>query len=167
MILLIVLLFFTTLSDDCTCSDARLRGLSESSQYIMVGRVVGAGDSVGLASGHFVTVVQRVNYKVEEILKGKLEDEEISVGHYIVSGSRIVEKNKTGYHLKSRVFANDQRLLLFLAADPDDGYLEAKSETKFLRLMAANENCVPLATDKVLAKIRRFLTTGTANKKAG
>jgi hypothetical protein len=80
-------------------------------EIVVVAEVLEIGKEPGFWSGYFATF-QTVHYRIVEVIKGSLEENEISIRHPVVKNSRTADKSKP--KLSSIIFAKGNRLILFI-----------------------------------------------------
>ncbi len=102
-------------------SQETLRSCADKAPFIVVAKLVEIRPPLGFGSGQFL-VVQWVHYKVEEVIKGQVEEKSISVGYYIVA--RRTNSGETIAQLSPQLFKTDTRFVLFLENDPKKGYID-------------------------------------------
>jgi hypothetical protein len=126
------------------------RDLSESvslSSVILVGEVADVKPPLGVWSGYF-PVVQRVHYRVKAVLKGDISDKVVNVGHYVIANSLVADSKSA--RLSPEIFAKGHALILFLKADPGEGYIhlpDADRETN-VRPFLSLDPCGALPADR-------------------
>ena len=87
-----------------------LKDLTETSDLIFVGVVLGLGKPALFWSGHSNSY-QAARYKVEKILKGQYDASEISVDHVLVYGSSSAQPGETP-HLSRTLFGVNSKLIV-------------------------------------------------------
>lgn len=107
---------------DSSCNEKTLMQAIQSTPAIAIGEIVRVEPSMGVWSGYF-PVVQRVHYKVKELLKGEVPDTTINVAHFIVANSAFVDTAKP--QLSTAIFKEGNSFVLFLEPDPKKGYLSS------------------------------------------
>jgi hypothetical protein len=110
-----------TLQISAPCEAEKLKTSVTSASVIMVAQITDVRPSVGFWSGQF-PVVQRVLYKVEEIIKGEVRESTINVGHYVIAMSPTADPEKP--QLSPKLFRKGQSIILFLQTDPGKGYVD-------------------------------------------
>lgn len=153
-----LILTSTTVSD---CEMRAVEHLAQQAQIIAVGKVEEVESTLGFGSGYFV-VVQRVNYEIEEVLKGDLPKGRINVAHLVVANSPTADKETRQMQLSPKLFAKGNRLILFLEPDPQRGYVGIDSNKTYKGYMALSENCVPIAEAETLKAIQRAISIKTS-----
>jgi hypothetical protein len=164
ILIVFLLLFWTTNIYSSDCKDERLKQLSKSSTLIITGEIENVEESLNIPSA-YVAVVQRVTYKVLKVLKGELSDKTINVAHYVVSNSKTSEEDTNGTRLSAKVFFKGNQLVLFLIGDSGKGYLQKPSEKTYTKYLDLDENCVPQNDTKVVNDIENYLSTSSKVEK--
>jgi hypothetical protein len=116
--LLVILVTDTYAQNDI---EKRIQKNSSKSEVIVLAEVKCVDLSPGGWSG-IIPTVQRIQYKVREVLKGDLDAEEISVGHYKVKNSKLTDKKYP--KLSEDFFSEGREVILFLALDVGKDYFE-------------------------------------------
>ena len=137
-----LLLFMITFHVDApSCSDEAIRRVELSSDLVVQARVVEVGPSLGLWSGGYV-VAQRVDYEIEGILKGQLQDKRIRVAHYVIGGSLSADQKVA--RLSPSLFAKGNILVLFLVRDMNSNYIsppESIDDNGIRKFLIRDPNC--------------------------
>lgn len=102
------------------CGERSLGESVSSSSAVVVGEIIEVKPPLGVWSGEFA-VVQRVHYKVKDVLKGRVSEELLDVGHYVIANSSVADSRAA--RLSPEIFAKGRALILFLKPDPKKGYL--------------------------------------------
>lgn len=126
LILLLLALFQQPAQPALTCKDSSMPKLVHDAQVVVAAEVVEVKPALGVWSGLFL-VVQRVRYEVKDVLKGDLRERNINVGHYIVANSSTADAKEA--RLSPKIFTKGARVVLFLTADPGEGYLSSPNES--------------------------------------
>jgi hypothetical protein len=113
-------------------NEGRIQQSVKDARIVVVAEVLEIGAAPNVWSGLFA-YVQRVRYKVIEVLKGEIVQPNMSVGHYIVKNSLTVDSQP---RLSSRLFAKGNKLILFLAPDSGNEYID---KSKWKREPEGNE----------------------------
>lgn len=150
-----MLILTSTAVNDCEMRV--VEHLAQEAQIIAVAKVEEVEPTLGFGSGYFV-VVQRVNYEIEEVLKGDLPKGRINVAHLVVANSPTADEETGQMQLSPKLFAKGNRLVLFLEPDPQRGYIGIDSAKTYKGYMALSENCVPRAEAETLKAIQRTLS---------
>ncbi|MCI0413689.1 hypothetical protein L0222_12925 [bacterium] len=87
-----------------------LKDMTETSDLVFIGVVVGLGKPPLFWSGHS-NAYQAARYKIEKILKGKYDAPEISVDHVLVYESSTAQPGETP-HLSRALFATNSQLIV-------------------------------------------------------
>jgi hypothetical protein len=94
-----------------TCSDESITRLSDEAELVFLGEVEVVGNSWGFWSG-IAPNLQKVQYKVIEVLKGQYSEAAISVGHLVVKNSSTADNDKA--RLSPYLFAHGNLLIVFV-----------------------------------------------------
>lgn len=155
-----LLITFTLLSQAGTqCDVQKMQKLARDAQIIVVAEVKEVKPAMNIWSGGFL-VIQRVRYKVKEVLKGTLSNSEINVGHYIIRTSLTVDTKKP--RLSPRLFRRGNQLVLFLIPDSGTGYISRENiDSKYKAYLVHDPNCgAVLANTDIVNMIQRADSTG-------
>jgi len=133
------------------CEEIKLKSLSEKAEVIVVAKVERVGKPLKAWSGYFL-VVQRVRYKIEENIKGKISFKQINVAHYIMKNSMTADAEKP--QLSETVFKKGNEIILFLKQDSGTGYISAENlKKKENAYIALDANCGAIVADTEKIKI--------------
>ena len=137
----LILLAITSLlfmHDQPVCDEHRLREQARGAEIVVLAEVIKVKSAPGFWSGQF-TAMQKVDYKIIEILKGKLSACDIEVGHYVVHNSSTADSEQP--RLSPKLFKKGQRLVLFLKRDAEKHYV------------VFDENCGSILADEEKVKL--------------
>jgi hypothetical protein len=109
-LLLMLLLSIAVAQSAEPCKQAVARN-TKLADAVVLATVKDVGPSPGFWSG-IVAAHQTVTYRLDTILKGRLDTAEFTVEHTIVSGSDTVEKDSPS--LNRQLFYKGSQLILFL-----------------------------------------------------
>lgn len=132
--------------------------LINRAEVVVVAEVIKADPPPGFWSGQFASV-QQVEYRVIEILKGKVNKERIRVGHYVVANSLTADKDHA--QLSPELFKKGNRLVLLLSREKGFGCKRDSINAEIETFCSPNENGGAMAAEtKRLEIIQRVLNTG-------
>ena len=134
------------------CQEEQIQRLAEKSELIVVAEIIEVQSPPFLFdvwSGP-VTVIQRVQYRVEKVLKGNLNEGEINVGHYLVRNSLTADTQRA--RLSPNLFKKGNELVLFLKEDNQtnsSGMALSGNQT----YLSFDENCGAILKDANIIKM--------------
>ncbi|HKQ92068.1 MAG TPA: hypothetical protein VJZ77_15345 [Blastocatellia bacterium] len=132
--------------------------LVKGAEIVVVAEVIKAHPSPGFWSGYLASV-QHVEYKVIEVLKGKVHNERIDVGHYVVSNSLTADKDHA--QLSPELFKRGNRLVLLLSRKKGFGCKRDSNDAATETFCSPNENGGAMAAETERSEIiRRALNIG-------
>lgn len=88
----------------------------DGAEVVFVGKIRDVGEAPGTWSTYY-PAMQTVVYEVEEVWKGRLEADEVSVDHVLVYGSALSGNSAGG--LDPALFTPSERLIVFARAGHD------------------------------------------------
>jgi hypothetical protein len=139
------------------CSDAKVQAWardSEFTNFVVVGKIIHVGRPPMYWSGQF-PAWQRVEYQVEEVLKGKIPERTILVAYAIVSGSELVDKEP---QLSPKLFYEGGRQILFLMRNRDYTFVDEKRQP--VKVYLGGEVCPLTDSDRLIDVIKSALAAG-------
>ena len=161
--LLLVLVLASLRPMQPNCDEQRMQQLTRSATLIVVAEILDVKRALGAWSGYLASV-QRVRYKVKEVLKGELTLHEIDVGHYVVKNSRTADTQRP--RLSPKLFVKGNQLVLFLIPEqqkssPSSPNMKGVGQT----YVALDENCGALpANDETVKLIQKILARSANNQ---
>jgi hypothetical protein len=159
-LLLIVMMMVASMlpANAAGCSDAKVRALARDSEFttfVAVGKIVRVGQPPGYWSGQF-PAHQRVEYQVEEVLKGKIPERRITVAYAIVSGDELLDGDKP--QLSPKLFPEGGRQILFLRENRNYKFVDEKTQP--VKVYLGGEVCSLADSDRLIDVIRSALAAG-------
>jgi hypothetical protein len=146
------------------CNHETLKKAVNSANLVVVARLTEVGPPMGFWSGQ-VPVVQRVQYKTEEVIKGEVARESvIDVGHYVIAKSSTADAEKP--QLSSRLFTIGGRFILFLEKDPNQGYVDnpARSDKSAERYLSLDSCGLLSASEENIRAVKDSINSGALNR---
>ena len=145
-----------TIENVAPCETEKVKTSVTSASLIVVARIIEVRPPVGFWSGQF-SVVHRVIYHVEEVIKGEFRESTINVGHQVIASSPTADPDKP--ELSPKLFRKGQRIVLFLQPDPGKGYVDNQdTNDRKLKTFLSLDPCGLLsANEENIRIVKNFL----------
>ena len=154
-IITIVLCFSLLMPNVLQQDEMALVSLMKQAEIVVVAEVMEVHPSPGFWSGVFASV-QHVRYRVVEVLKGEVKNNEIDSGHYVVYNSKTADRENA--RLSPKLFSPGNRLILILSRERGHGCKLDRLEGNVEAFCSPNENVgAILAQSEQVNKIRSSL----------
>ena len=145
-----------TLQLSAPCEAEKLKPSVTLASVIVVAQITDVRPSVGFWSGQF-PVVQRVLYKVEEVIKGEVGEFTINVGHHVIARSSTADPEKP--ELSPKLFRKGQSVILFLQTDSGKGYVDNQdtNDREVKRFLSLDPCGLLSATEENIRIVKNYL----------